>query len=379
MNGAFFSSLPLHERFDELTRAAAYTPLPDEWLVGAADIESSTKLVQNGAYKIVNTIGAAVIASQINAHGNSAFPYVFGGDGAIFAVPPEEAETARATLAAVSRWAEEEFDVTLRAAAARVSEIRSAGRDVAVARYRASKGAAYAMFSGGGASWLEAEMKQGCFRVPPAPAGARPDLTGLSCRWMPMGSRFGAILSLVVSPNPGADPGALANVLTELIAIEETLERTGNPTPENGPNYKWPPEGLTIEAKASRGDSSLWRRKLALWLETLIALFFFRTGMKAGNFDPAHYTRTTAANADFRKFDDGLKMTIDCDPQTRKRIEAVLEKAARENLLRYGLFEQDAAIMTCIVPSVTEDDHVHFIDGAAGGYTAAATMIKGAG
>ena len=32
--------------------------------------------------------------------------------------------------------------------------------------------------------------------------------------------------------------------------------------------------------------------------------------------------------------------------------------------------------MTCIIPSFRERDHVHFIDGAAGGYAMAATQLK---
>ncbi len=32
--------------------------------------------------------------------------------------------------------------------------------------------------------------------------------------------------------------------------------------------------------------------------------------------------------------------------------------------------------MTCFVPSPTRSDHVHFVDGAAGGYAAAARAVK---
>ena len=124
------------------------------------------------------------------------------------------------------------------------------------------------------------------------------------------------------------------------------------------------------------GGSLLWR-KLQLVGETLFAWFLFRTGISVGGFDPKHYVETTSANADFRKFDDGLKMTLDCDALTRQRLEAKLRQAADAGLLSYGLYEQDEAIMTCIVPSVTSDDHVHFVDGAAGGYTTAAMAIKG--
>jgi hypothetical protein len=45
-------------------------------------------------------------------------------------------------------------------------------------------------------------------------------------------------------------------------------------------------------------------------------------------------------------------------------------------IARYGLHRQDAAMMTCFTPSALRSDHVHFIDGARGGYASAATALK---
>jgi hypothetical protein len=41
-----------------------------------------------GAFKSVNMAGASVITAVANAIGTSDFPFVFGGDGATFAVSP---------------------------------------------------------------------------------------------------------------------------------------------------------------------------------------------------------------------------------------------------------------------------------------------------
>ena len=66
---------------------ALYKPLPDDWTIGIADIVQSTKAIRENRYRSVNMAGAAVIAALKNSLDGSDFPYVFGGDGASFAVP----------------------------------------------------------------------------------------------------------------------------------------------------------------------------------------------------------------------------------------------------------------------------------------------------
>ena len=102
----------------------------------------------------------------------------------------------------------------------------------------------------------------------------------------------------------------------------------------------------------------------------------FRLKRKLGSFDAAQYRRDVGRNSDFRKFDDGLKMTVDIDSARRGRIEARLEQAAAAGICRYGMHRQDTALMTCLVPTPLSNDHMHFIDGAAGGYAMAASRLK---
>lgn len=373
----FYDELPRHVAFSDMAQPTLYTALPDDWVVGTSDITGSTAAIAAGKYKVVNMIGAAVISAQINAAGGRAFPFVFGGDGAAFAHPAEFADTARAALAAVQVWAREEFDMGLRVGLFSVSEIRAAGHEVAVARYQVSDGLDYAMFTGGGVLWAEAQMKAGVQTVPAAPPGTQPDLTGLSCRWSHMKSRNGTILSLLVQPRTGASAAAFGAVTRSVLEAVSHLERDGHPAPEEGPGIGWPPPGATLEAHASHGPMSVARRKRQILFETAIAWVLLKTRIKLGGFDPAHYQRTVGANADFRKFDDGLKMTLDCDADTVARLKALLDAAQAAGTADYGMHTQGEAMMTCIVPSIMEDTHVHFIDGAAGGYTQAAMAIKG--
>lgn len=373
---SFYDAVPRVAVFGDLADPARYVPLPPDWSIGVADIVGSTRTIAEGGYKTVNMVGAAVISAQINAGGGRAFPYIFGGDGAGFACAPDRAPAAAEALTAVQSWAHAEFGLELRVAQVPLSAIRGAGRDVAVARFQATRGVDYAMFSGGGLSWAEAQMKAGNFALPPAAPGAVPDLSGLSCRWSHVRAKNGIILSVVIQSAGPASGHAFSQVMRSVTGIAQQLDRDGHPVPETGPGTRWPPAGATLEAHASHGDRPLASRRRQILAETFLAWLLLRTNIKIAGFDPGHFARTVGRNADFRKFDDGLKMTLDCDPATEARLRAVLERAAADGIIRYGLFRQDEAMMTCIVPSLMRDDHVHFIDGAAGGYTRAAAQIK---
>jgi hypothetical protein len=101
-----------------------------------------------------------------------------------------------------------------------------------------------------------------------------------------------------------------------------------------------------------------------------------RLGITVGNFVPKNYVRQVVENSDFRKYDDGLRMILDCTEELAQALGDRLARAASERIVRYGLHRQDAAMMTCFTPSVMRSDHVHFIDGARGGYASAATALK---
>lgn len=372
----FYDGLPRETSFDHLTDLGRYTPLPDDWQIGVADIVNSTGEVAAGRYKTVNMVGAAVISAVMNALDGQPFPFVFGGDGAGFAIGPDDAAAAQQALAAVAVWARAEFDIGMRVALVPVADARAAGHDVQVARFQASPGADYAMFAGGGLLWAETEMKRQRYVVAPAAAGTIPDLTGLSCRWAHMKARNGKILSLVVAAMPEADAADVAEVYKQVIDVAEQLDRGGHPAPQVGMVSRWPPAGAKLEAHAARGSGSLGAARRKALFESLVAWALIRTGLKIGGFDARRYARVVADNADFRKLDDGLKMTLDCDAKTQTRLQAVLAAAADRGIVRFGMATQDEAMMTCIVPSILTDDHLHFIDGAAGGYTQAAAQMK---
>src|SRR6266566_7610007 len=371
----FYSAIPVFRGFSSLMDPALYSPLPPDWTVGVADIVESTKAIAERRYKAVNMAGAAVIASVTNALEGHEFPFVFGGDGASFAVAPDDLPRARDALAATARWVGEDLDLVMRVALVPLSAIRAQGLDVRVARYGPSANLSYAMFSGGGLGWAEAAMKRGEFAVPAAPPGTQPDLSGLSCRFEEIPSARGLILSVLVVPALGADPLAFRNAIEDIIGLVERSPDKGRPVPAEGPPLRWPPAGVEFEARAARGGS-LTKRRVVVLAHTLFAYAIMRFGIKVGGFVPTTYTRQVVENSDFRKYDDGLRMILDCTSELEGELSKRLAAAAAVGIVRYGLHRQDAAMMTCFTPSAMRADHVHFIDGARGGYASAATALK---
>jgi len=370
--GSFYTALPVLRGFRSLMDPARYAPLPDDWSVGIADVVESTKAIAEKRYKAVNMAGAAVIAAITNALEGREFPFVFGGDGASFAVSPRDAATAREALAATAAWVDGELGLTLRVALIPIADIRKQGLDVRVARYGPSPNLSYAMFAGGGLAWADAAIKRGDFAVPAAPPGTWPDLTGLSCRFDEFRAARGLILSVLVLPAPGADAAAFRALTEGIVALVEGSPQAGRPVPDTAPGMHWPPPGVELEARTVKGDRRL--RRAAVLAQTLVAYLIMKSGLRVGSFVPATYLRQVVENSDFRKYDDGLRMIIDCTPELADAIERRLAAAA--GTARYGLHRQDSAMMTCFTPSPTRSDHVHFIDGAQGGYAAAATALK---
>jgi len=375
----FYAGLPVFRDFTQIVDEASFRPLPDGWMIGVADVVQSTKAIAENRYKAVNMAGAAVIASITNALDGRDFPFVFGGDGASFAVAASDAALARQALAETATWVGEDLDLSLRIGMTSVDAIRAQGHDVRVARYGPSENISIAMFSGGGLAYADAAMKRGEITLAPAPPGAHPDLTGLSCRFEHIPAQRGLVLSFVVTPAPGASAKDFRAVIEAVTRIVEKTPNASRPLPGKGLRMKWPPQGYDLEARASRRrGESIRVRKVKVLARTLLAFLITRSGVRVGRFVPKKYLRELVENSDFRKFDDSLRMVLDCTPQLADEIEDCLKAAAADGIVRYGVHRQEAAMMTCFAPSPSRPDHVHFIDGADGGYATAAAAMKAA-
>ena len=377
---SFYAALPSTANFETIATGSGFAPLPDDWTVLLTDVVASTAAIERGEYKAVNMLGAASIVAVLNACEDVQVPFMFGGDGGIVCVPPAVLKSATTRLAALRDKSADLFGLELRAAAIPVSAIRAAGRDAMVQKYRLDGQNSLAMFAGGGMALAEDWLKQpgsNGFSVPEDAGGRSLDLTGLSCRWQPLASQNGTMLTLIVQAN-----GARLNPAQVGRAFERIL---GGPVTRFAPvqdaNLKLESTGskaFQLERaalKSTMGRYGAWAWTLFTGISQRIAE---RKQSKAGSYDAARYRSELKANTDFRKFDGMLRLVIDVTPQQAEELEIYLHRAAAKGDLAFGSWRSDAALMTCLVFDLDHSLHVHFIDGADGGYTRAAKAMKAA-
>jgi hypothetical protein len=381
--GDFYTDL---EPVDDFTRIAdpdIYVDVPRDWWVLATDVRGSTKAIQSGRYKSVNAVGASTIVALRNLTNQRDLPFVFGGDGATALVPPECLEQARAAAAQAAAMARSGFEMDLRAGVLPVGLLFDHGHPVRVARLRISEHVSLAQLAGGGAAYAEDLLKDPVegpkYAVPPADAVDLVAFDGFECRWTPLESRRGLVVSVVALALDDGPDDALAIYQRLIGKLREIVaDDISAPVSMENAQLAANPATMAVEASvrtASGGGLARLKWMLRTWFFAQIARWLMWTGRKAGSFDGATYKAEMVANSDFRKFSDGLRFVLDVDVTQADAIEAVLADERKTGAIAYGVHRAGAALMTCMVPGYS-GWHVHFIDGADGGYALAAKGLK---
>ena len=81
-------------------------------------------------------------------------------------------------------------------------------------------------------------------------------------------------------------------------------------------------------------------------------------------------------HSDYWKFDDMLRMILDCTTAQQKAIEQLCHEWKSKGWIVYGIHLSDSALITCQFDSFDDGKHMHFIDGGNGGYAMAAKTLK---
>lgn len=383
---SFYGDLAPVARFGDCLDDRVYTPAPADWTVLISDVRDSTTAIAEGRYKAVNMVGAATITAVLDVAGGAQLPFLFGGDGATILVPPSLRDRAVEALGHLRDNCRRMFDLDLRVGAIPVADVLAAGHRLAVCKYELSPGNYLGFLAGSGHAYATDRLKDpspdNFYVLKPAnkPSDAPPDLSGLSCRWQPLRSRRGCMLTLVIEPvAASAGDGEMIDRPEIHAAISTILgDDMGRFAPVSLDNmhFRWPPSGLALEAAARAARFGRLGAIVSVLRSSLGQLIAERLNICLGPYDPKRYHAELMANTDYRKLDGPIRLVLDVTPAQADAIAAYLETEAHEGRLHFGQHRSDAALMTCLVFDIAAGNHVHFIDGAGGGHTLAALDMK---
>jgi len=380
----FYTKLPIHEDFGCIADVDRFSDFPPDWIIIVTDITQSTIAVNNGKYREVNTIGASVIAAILNIAGDTVIPYVFGGDGATLCIPPELKKSAIDTLAEVQKISLNSFELTLRTGMISVAEVTERGHRLRVARCRMSDYLVSAMFTGDGLEAAETLIKSGVAPIDMTSTQLDIDrqnlFSGLECRWDRIPSRHGETISLIVKTS-NSDEYQNAIIYAEVISKIKQIygtDETHCPLHLSNLNLSLSNKKLQTEF-AIRTFNTSNIRKIFYWLKIRLQILISKlsdiTKNKIFGFDALKYKSELIKNSDYKKFDGMLRMVISGGAKQREQLCEYLETLESEGKLHFGLHCSDSAQITCLIFN-RKQQHIHFIDGADGGYTMAAIELK---
>lgn len=380
----FYTNLPILDNFLDITDSENFHQVPSDWYVVVTDIIGSTKAIESGRYKDINLVGASSIIAVLNIARKLDIPFIFGGDGASLLIPPSLYVKTRLALLATRQRAKEEFGMELRVGAVPVADLITANYEVKVAKLKISDNYYQAAFTGGGLSYATELIKNRetaeLYSYGKMLPGAKADFSGLECRWQEIPSKHGEMVSLIVSTTASNDEDnnkIYREVIKQIQLIYGKDDYLNPVTPENlrlAFSYKYLKSETCLRAKSSTPlHKTLYFCRI--WLENIIGLCLMKFKIKLKDGDWGAYKDIAISATDYKKFDDVLRMIIDGNLKQRERLKSFLEKQYRAGKLVYGLHTSKHALMTCLVFE-RHGKQVHFVDGADGGYAAAAKGMK---
>lgn len=371
----FYSNLPVNKISLRklLLNEQLFSVVPQDWQVIITDIQHSTDAVNAGQHKDVNLIATGSIVALLNiVYKNGIIvPFFFGGDGATFIVPPNIVDDVMKALLIYKQNTFTAFNLTLRAGIVSVKEIYAEGHVLLISKFASSKNLVIPILLGDGLDYAERIIKGDDYLYSGVdPENYEPDLSGMQCRWdeiAPPKADDEIVTMLVVSRNSAyqAKPfSAVIGLIDKIYGLPEMRQ----PISVSKLAFNTSFNNLGREMKSQLGKINLVKLLKAYFIN-LYGIIFFKTerGRK--------YLRRLVEMSDTLVLDGRINTVITGSKTQRANIIRALDKMEKSGEILYGMHVSSASVMSCYVRDL-EDDHIHFIDGAEGGYTKAAIALK---
>jgi hypothetical protein len=371
-NITFYEELPLLGSYQEAIRSQNLVAVPEDWILVLTDIVGSTKAIEQGRYKEVNVLGASCIISLLNIHRDIKIPYAFGGDGATILIPPGWENTAREVLSSTRQTAEETFHMGLRVMFIPVKDLVEKGKHLFVSKFKLSQTMTQAVIQGDGLGYAEDLLRTvdgESYQLKHGMVVREADYTGLECRWQPLTSNHGKMISLLIKVHHSSTEKE-AMEYEEIYNWIQNKFKDAQPVSSDRLKLENNLSAFKAEVMLKNGEDVLWVRWIILLINQLGKLL-----LKIKSFNFEKYFTNVVTNSDYLKFDGMMRMILDLSEDHIRELRDYLEEKHQQGLLNYGIHVSSEAQMTCLVFN-RKEDHIHFVDGSNGGYALAAKQLK---
>ncbi|MEJ7627485.1 MAG: DUF3095 family protein [Ferruginibacter sp.] len=350
-----------------------FSNIPDSWHVIITDVKDSTDAVKKGLHETINLVATGSIVAVMNIvyNANLTIPFFFGGDGATFIIPEFLLKPALKALFLHRKNTLSEFNLDLRVGHVTVSEIYENKKDLKISKLKTSVQFEIPVLLGDGLMYAEKKIKGKDYKF-----GMMTDneeelnMDGMQCRWdkIKPPENYSEVVSLLVIARENVSPAlAFKKVMDSIEKIYGTPQKR-TPISVGKLKLKATLAKISHEMRARmQGYRAFYL--LINWIKTSLGFFYFKT--KKGKM----YLASLVDMSDILVIDGRINTVISGNARQRELLVIALNKIEKVGEIIYGLHVSKESVMSCYVRNM-DDRHIHFVDGAEGGYTNAAGMIK---
>ncbi|MBP9827821.1 DUF3095 family protein [Patescibacteria group bacterium] len=378
----FYSKLQArHVSLQEILKNPSwFQDVPADWWVIVTDIQGSTKAMEAGRGKDIGTIAGSCVIACLNIAKQLKIdvPFFYGGDGATFIVPGACVEQMVAALKDLRMNVAKTYGLPLRVGAVQVQKIYDQGVQLRLAKWSVAPGYLQAVALGNGLPMADKLIKaERGDKGDDMPAMGKVDLEGLMCRWNAIDPKEPReeVVCVILEATEVAKQGEVYAKVIDLIDDIYGSYHDRHPVQKQmmTPAVSWP--GIARREKLGSGR----RLSLRMFDEAARAMMhavIFRFGLRIGSFEPAEYLRQLMLATDTLHVGGTMHTIISGTAEQRRKLREALDTLEVDKEILYGLAACPSSVMTCYVQRLDEGGHMHFVDGAGGGYTLASREWK---
>ncbi|QDW24536.1 DUF3095 domain-containing protein [Pedobacter sp. KBS0701] len=371
----FYSNLSTNKilLYQLLVKKHLFKQIPLDWHVIITDIKSSTAAVNAGLHENVNLIATGSIVAVLNTafKANITVPFFFGGDGATFIVPPGIVDGVMKSLLKYKNNTSENFNIDLRVGIVPVAEIYARGHNLQICKFASAETFSIPIVLGDGLAYAEKLIKGEDYLLSGHDtASDEIDLSGMQCRWdkiEPPENSEEIVTLIVIAQDYGQQADVFSKVIHHLDQIYGSPEKR-QPISVSKLIFRTSFNSLGQEMKHRLGKIKFFEL-VKSWFINIYGYIYFRTdrGKK--------YLKQLVEMSDTLVIDGRINTVITGTAKQRLALAQVLNQLEKNNEILYAFYVSGESVMSCYVRDL-EDDHIHFVDGADGGYTRAAGILK---